>query len=113
MLERLVILYGSTDTVLRSALLENMASEFSERVTQLSNDGKDVFDGSLLQAFAENGTEGYVLCLIYHKTNKHINAKTKHADADRCGRTPRNQGHLSLQADNAPCHPVLPPGGKL
>ena len=45
------------DTVLRNALLENMVSEFSERVARLSNEGKDVFDGSLLQAFAENGTE--------------------------------------------------------
>src|SRR5574344_1326839 len=45
------------DTVLRNALLENMVSEFSERVARLSNAGKDVFDGSLLQAFAENGTE--------------------------------------------------------
>ena len=45
------------DTVLRSTLLENMVSEFSERVALLSNEGKDVFDGSLLQAFAENGTE--------------------------------------------------------
>ena len=44
------------DTVLRNALLENMVSEFSERVARLSNEGKDVFDGSLLQAFAENGT---------------------------------------------------------
>ncbi|MFW5523617.1 MAG: recombinase, partial [Segatella copri] len=43
--------------VLRNALLENMVSEFSERVARLSNEGKDVFDGSLLQAFAENGTE--------------------------------------------------------
>ena len=34
-----------------------MVSEFSERVARLSNEGKDVFDGSLLQAFAENGTE--------------------------------------------------------
>ncbi len=45
------------DTVLRNALLENMVSEFSERVARLSNEGKDVFDDSLLQAFAENGTE--------------------------------------------------------
>ena len=45
------------DTVLKSALLENMVSEFSERVAQLSSEGKDVFDGSLLQTFAENGTE--------------------------------------------------------
>ena len=45
------------DTVLRNALLENMVSEFSERVARLSYEGKDVFDGSLLQAFAENGTE--------------------------------------------------------
>lgn len=45
------------DSLLRNALLENMVSEFSERVTQLSEEGKNVFDGSLLQAFAENGTE--------------------------------------------------------
>lgn len=45
------------DTLLRNALLENMVSEFSERVAQLTEEGKNVFDGSLLQAFAENGTE--------------------------------------------------------
>lgn len=45
------------DTLLRNAILENMVSEFSERVVQLSEEGKNVFDGSLLQAFAENGTE--------------------------------------------------------
>lgn len=45
------------DTVLRSALLKNMVGEFSERAAQLSEEGKNVFDGSLLQAFSENGTE--------------------------------------------------------
>lgn len=45
------------DHLLRNALLENMVSEFSERAAQLSDEGKNVFDGSLLQAFAENGTE--------------------------------------------------------
>lgn len=45
------------DHLLRNALLENMVSEFSERVAQLSDEGKNVFDGSLLQVFAENGTE--------------------------------------------------------
>lgn len=45
------------DSLLRNALLENMVSEFSERAAQLSEKGKNVFDGSLLQAFAENGTE--------------------------------------------------------
>ncbi|MGM9726936.1 MAG: MobV family relaxase [Prevotella sp.] len=45
------------DSLLRNALLENMVSEFSERAAQLSEEDKDVFDGSLLQAFAENGTE--------------------------------------------------------
>ena len=45
------------DSLLRNALLENMVSEFSERAAQLSDEGKNVFDGSLLQAFAENGTE--------------------------------------------------------
>lgn len=45
------------DSLLRNALLENMVSEFSERAAQLSEEGKNVFDGSLLQAFAENGTE--------------------------------------------------------
>jgi len=44
------------DTLLRNALLENMVSEFSERVTRLSEEDKNVFDGSLLQTFAENGT---------------------------------------------------------
>lgn len=45
------------DSLLRNALLENMVSEFTERAAQLSEEGKNVFDGSLLQAFAENGTE--------------------------------------------------------
>lgn len=45
------------DILLKNALLENMVSEFSERAAQLSDEGKNVFDGSLLQAFAENGTE--------------------------------------------------------
>lgn len=45
------------DSLLKNALLENMVSEFSERVAQLSEEGKNVFDGSLLQVFAENGTE--------------------------------------------------------
>lgn len=45
------------DILLKNALLENMVSEFSERAAQLSEEGKNVFDGSLLQAFAENGTE--------------------------------------------------------
>lgn len=45
------------DNLLKNVLLENMVSEFSERVAQLSEEGKDVFDGSLLQAFAGNGTE--------------------------------------------------------
>ncbi len=45
------------DSLLRNALLENMVSEFSERAAQLSEEGKNVFDGSLLQVFAENGTE--------------------------------------------------------
>ncbi len=45
------------NSLLKNALLENMVSEFSERAAQLSEEGKNVFDGSLLQAFAENGTE--------------------------------------------------------
>lgn len=45
------------DSLLKNALLENMVSEFSERAAQLPEDGKKVFDGSLLQAFAENGTD--------------------------------------------------------
>ncbi len=45
------------DILLKNALLENMVSEFSERAAQLSEEGKNVFEGSLLQAFAENGTE--------------------------------------------------------
>ncbi len=45
------------DILLKNAILENMVSEFSERAAQLSDEGKNVFDGSLLQAFAENGTE--------------------------------------------------------
>ncbi len=45
------------DSLLRNVLLENMVSEFSERAAQLSDEGKNLFDGSLLQAFAENGTE--------------------------------------------------------
>lgn len=45
------------DSLLKNALLENMVSEFSERAAQLSEEEKKVFDGSLLQAFAENGTE--------------------------------------------------------
>lgn len=51
------IIQRGADTLLRNALLENVAAEFSERVARLSEEGKNVFEGSLLQAFAESGTE--------------------------------------------------------
>ena len=53
--------YSSTiqqgvDITLKDSLLENMVNEFSQRLSQLDSNGRCVFDGSLLQSFAENGT---------------------------------------------------------
>ena len=43
--------------VLKDALLDNMVNDFMQRVSQLGDDGKNVFDGSVVQDIAENGTE--------------------------------------------------------
>ncbi|MCD8305971.1 MAG: hypothetical protein LUC49_04850 [Prevotella sp.] len=45
------------DTILKNVLLEDMVNEFSERVALLSGEEKNLFDGSLLDSFAENGTD--------------------------------------------------------
>ncbi len=45
------------NSVLRDAMLDNMVNDFMQRVSKLGDDGKNVFDGSVVQDIAENGTE--------------------------------------------------------
>lgn len=45
------------NTLMKDVLLENMVKDYSLRAAQLSSEQKTLFDGSLLQAFAESGTE--------------------------------------------------------
>ena len=45
------------DITLKEALLDNMVNDFAQRVTQLDDEGRNIFDGSLLQSFAQCGNE--------------------------------------------------------
>lgn len=45
------------NSVLKDALLDNMVNDFMQRVSQLGDDGKNVFNGSVVLDIAENGTE--------------------------------------------------------
>lgn len=45
------------NTLMKDVLLENMVKDYSLRAAKLSSEQETLFDGSLLQAFAESGTE--------------------------------------------------------